>query len=60
MNNLPKEYDVILDGLEILPSQSHDDVLMFDIIREKVNQKYKKIKNKIEEKRKKALGAYNK
>ena len=37
LNNLPKKYDVILNGLENHLSLSGDDALMTDFIREKVN-----------------------
>ena len=46
LNNLPKEYDLILDGLE-----NHlTDALTIDSICKKLNHRYKKIKSKKEEK----------
>ena len=62
LNNLPREYDVIFDGLENHLMMTRDDALTIDSIREKLNHKYEKIKNKKEEKieKEEALGAYNK
>ena len=45
-NNLPEECDIILDGLENCRTLSSDDALLIEVIREKLNQKYKKIKKK--------------
>ena len=62
LNNLPKEYDVILNGLENCLMATGDDALTIDLICKKLNCKYKKIKSKKEEKteKEKVLGAYNK
>ena len=48
-NNLPDEYDKILDGLEIHLTSSGFDALTTVVIHEKWNDYYKKIKNKNEE-----------
>ena len=62
LNNLPKEYDVILNGLENCLMATGDDALTIDLICKKLNCKYKKIKSKKEEKteKEKVLGAYYK
>ena len=62
LNNLPKEYDVIPDGLENCLMASGNDVLTINMIHKNLNHQYKKIKSKKEEKREKekALRAYNK
>ena len=61
LNNLPKDYDLILDGLENCLRVTRDDALTIDVIREKWNHRCKQVKNKKEEKvkRGKSLGAYN-
>ena len=53
--NLPKKYDIILDCIENHLMMSEENELT---IEKKLNNRYKKIKNKNEEKRKKekALG----
>ena len=53
LNNLPKEYDVILNGLENGLKVTGDDALTIDSICEKLNHRYKKIKSKKEKKLKK-------
>ena len=60
--NLPKEYDVILNGLENQLMATADDALTIDLICKKLNHRYEKIKSKKEEKteKEKAMGAYNK
>ena len=62
LNNLPKEYDIILDGLENHLMAIGDDALTIDSICKKLNHRYEKFKSKKEEKteKEKALGAYNK
>ena len=62
LNNLPKEYDVILDGLENCLTATRDNALTIDSIRKKLNHRQEKIKNKKDEtsKKEKVLGAYNK
>ena len=62
LNNLAKEYNVILDGLENHLTATGDDVLTIDVIRKKLNHWHKKVKSKKEEKeeKEKAIGAYNK
>ena len=62
LNNLPMEYNVILDGLKNHLTASGNNMLTVEIIHEKLNHWYKKIKSKDDEKREKekALGAYNK
>ena len=53
LNNLPKEYDIILDGLKNHLMASGDNVLKIDVIHEKLNHWYEKIKNKNYKKREK-------
>ena len=62
LNNLPEDFNVILNGLKGCLTAIEDDVLTIEIICEKLNHQYEKIKNKNEEKREKekALRAYNK
>ena len=62
LNCLTKEYDIVLDGLKNGLTVSGDDALTIEVIKEKLNHCYKKIKNKKEEKREtgKALSANNK
>ena len=62
LNNLPKEYDVILDGLENRLTATRENALTIDSICEKLNHRYEKIKSEKEEKNEeeKALKAYNK
>ena len=50
LNTLPKEYDVILDGLENHFKATGDDALTIDSIHKNLNHRYKKIKNGKEEK----------
>ena len=45
LNNLSDEYDVILDGLKNCLTLIGDDALTIDLIHEKLNHGYKKIKN---------------
>ena len=52
LNDLPKKYDVILDGLENCLTSSGDDALMIQVIREKLNNRYKKIRIEIKKKEK--------
>ena len=61
LNNLPKEYDMILDRLENHLTSSRGDTWTIEVICKKLSYQYEKIKNKNEEKRQKnASGAYNK
>ena len=62
LNNLPKEQDVILDGLENRLTTTGDNSLTIDSIRGRLNHRYEKIKSKKEEKneKQKTLNAYNK
>ena len=53
LNNLPKEYNVILDGLENHLKATGDDALTIDSICKKLNLRYKQIKSKKKEKLKK-------
>ena len=46
LNNLPEGYDVILNGLENHPMVTGDDVLIIDVICEKLNDWKKKLKTK--------------
>ena len=62
LNNLLKECDVILNGLQNHLIVTGDDALTIDSVCKKLNHRYKKIKNKKDEKieKEKVLGAYNK
>ena len=62
LNNLSKEDDVILDGLENHLMATGDDALTIDSIRKKMNHRYNKIKCKKEEEieKEKALGVHDK
>ena len=51
LNNLTKEYDVILDGLENYLTLSGNDALTKEVICKNLNHRYKKMKNKNEEKK---------
>ena len=53
LKNFPKRYDIILNGLEDHLMASGDNVLTIDIIREKLNHWYEKIKTKMKKKEKK-------
>ena len=44
LNNLPEEYDVILDGLENRLTATGENALTIDLIRKKLNQRYEKEK----------------
>ena len=44
LNDLPKEYDVILDLIENLLTLSGINTLTTEVIKEKLNDRYKKIK----------------
>ena len=46
LNNFPKEYNVILNGLENCLAATGDDAFMIDSICKKMNHRYKKIKSK--------------
>ena len=46
LNNLPKEYDVILNGLKNCPRVTGDNALTINLIREKLNYSTKKLKVK--------------
>ena len=62
LNNLPEEYDVILDGLKNRLTATGENALTIDSIHKKLNHRYEKIKSKKEEKheKEKALNVYNK
>ena len=45
LNNLPEEYDVILDGLENHLMATGENALTVDSIHEKLNHRYEKIKS---------------
>ena len=47
MNNLPKEYEVILDGLESRIDKSGDEKLTIEVIREKLNGRYERMKKSV-------------
>ena len=53
LNNLLKESDVILNGLQNHLIVTGDDALTIDSVCKKLNHRYKKIKNKKDEKSKK-------
>ena len=53
LNNLPKEYYAILDGLENHLTMTGDDVLTINLICERMNHRYKKLKEKKKKKLKK-------
>ena len=59
LNNLPKKYDVILNRLENCLTVTGDDTLTIDLFREKLSDRYKKLKVKKKKKLKKTMGAYN-
>ena len=42
LNNFPKDYDVILNGLEICLTVTENDALTIDVICKKLNHWYKK------------------
>ena len=46
INSLPKEYNVILNGIENCLSSSRDNALAIEVTCDKLNHRYKKIKNK--------------
>ena len=45
-NNVPDEYDVYQDGLENCLTSSGSDVFALEVISEKLNNKYLKIKER--------------
>ena len=49
LNNLPKEYNLILNGLENHLTATGENALTIDSIHEKLNHRYEKIKSKKEE-----------
>ena len=53
LNNSPKQYDVICNGLENCLTVSGDNTLTIEIICKKLNHWYEKIKSKNEERREK-------
>ena len=53
LNNFPKHYDVILDGLENHLMVTGVNALTIDVILKQLNYHYKKIKDKKKEKLKK-------
>ena len=60
LNNLPKEYNVILDGLENHVTTTGNYALTIDSICENIITGARKLKVKKKKKQKKALGAFNK
>ena len=62
LNNLPKEYDVILDELENHLTATGQNAFTIDSISEELNHRYEKIKSKKKGKNEneKALNVYNK
>ena len=60
LNNLSKDYNVILNGLENCLMATRDDVLTTYVIREKLNYWYKKLKKRTKTEKEKASGAYKK
>ena len=53
LNNLPEEYDVILNGLENRLTATGENALTIDLIHEKLNHRYKKSKVKKKKRMKK-------
>ena len=53
LDDFPREYDVILDGLETGLMASGDHVITIEFFCKKMNHQYEKMKNKNEEKREK-------
>ena len=51
-NNLPEEHDEILDSLENCLMPTGTDVLLIEVIHEKLNHWYEKLKTKVREERK--------
>jgi len=49
LNNLPKEYDMILDGLENRLDKTGDEGLTIEVIREKLSGRFERIKKMIKE-----------
>ena len=47
LNNLPKEYDVVLDGLESRLDETGDKALTLEIVCEKLSQRYVRIKKEV-------------
>ena len=62
LNDVLKEYDVIVDGHECFLTMSGDGALTIEVIREKLNHRYEKIMNKNgeEQDKEKASWANNK
>ena len=52
LNNLPEEYEIILNGLKNRLMASGDIVLMINVICKKLNHWYKKLKSENKEKEK--------
>ena len=46
LNNLPKDYDVILNEIENRFTVTRDNALAINVICKKLNHQYKNIKNK--------------
>ena len=55
LNDLPKEYDVVLDGQENCLTANGNDALTIEVICKKLNYKYEKIKTKMKRKEKKGI-----
>ena len=53
LNNLPEEYNVILDGLKNRLMATGENALTIDLICEKLNHRYKKSKVRKKKRRKK-------
>ena len=53
LNNFPKEYDVILNGLENCLMATEENALTIDSIHETLNHRYEQIKSKKEKKNEK-------
>ena len=53
LNDLPKEHDVILDGLDNCLTVSGDNALTIEVISKKLKPLVQKIKNKMKKKEKK-------
>ena len=48
LNNLPKEYDVVLDGLESQLDETGDKALTLVMVCEKLSERYARIKKKVD------------
>ena len=59
LNNLPKEYDIILDELENCLNSITGEALIIEVIWEKLNLRYENLRRKMNQRKKKAFGVYS-